>query len=167
MRRPGRHVYRIVWQIGFSSKNAQENLEVGGFGRAGDRVRKRGEQRERAGGGREAGGRRTAALGEEVPSGSSEPSPTSATFPALLSCGWAFSEGPAPAGDQTEDPGGLGAPVANLSWAGVQAGGWTEARLPGPWFHGPKAAGGLSSAHCPQRDGHSPRPPPTALLALE
>lgn len=57
---PGRHVYRIVGQIRFSSKNAQENLEVGGFGGAGDRVRKRGERRERAGaGGRRAGGGRS------------------------------------------------------------------------------------------------------------
>lgn len=62
---PGRHVYRIVGQICFSSKNAQENLELGGFGGAGDRVQKRGERRERAGagarqagGGRQAGGRR-------------------------------------------------------------------------------------------------------------
>lgn len=108
--------------------------------------------------GREAGGRRPQ-LGEEMPAGSSEPSPTSATFPALPSCGQALPEGPAPGGDQTKELGELGAPVASPSLACVRAGGWTEARRPGLCFQGPVAAGGLSSTHCPQRDGHSPRRP--------
>lgn len=104
-------------------------------------------------------GREAAAVGGGDAAGSSEPSPTSATFLALPSCGQALPEGPAPGGDQTKELGELGAPVASPSLACVRAGGWTEARRPGPCFQGPVAAGGLSSTHCPQRDGHSPRRP--------
>lgn len=105
--------------------------------------------------GREAGGRRPQ-LGEEMPRAAA--SPRRPLRPSRR-CGQALPEGPAPGGDQTEELGELGAPVASPSLACVRAGGWTEARRPGPCFQGPVAAGGLSSTHCPQRDGHSPRRP--------